>query len=439
MNEGNDAPYFFGPLGAMEQIWVEPGVSVESTRGSSDLVVGRGTRYFQQGRTAAREWKASFNDQTQEATRLISMAANGMLQQCWLYDIAEAQENMVPADLSAGSPSRIRKNLATNPSFENGTGQSGGGIAAGGGATVAASTEWAASGSRSIKVSGGTSTATSFYPFGNLVGQMARVGFIPGKTYTIGATLRLTGAQTGVLDANPRTIVVTAVVNGVTVQTYARSKPAANGAGSSRAVVTFTVPSNAENLYVRLMNGSMTQPVWWDDLTFEEGATDGSYFDGFTPGARWDSTPNGSPSSAFVVVDGLLMGGLSAGHTVFVPVLAGRLYTLSAWTASSGPAFSYRLGAGPAVLVEAGHGQASTTITPGEDQILMLTVLGADRSVSGLRVHDGPPDGKYFSGSGNPTKVFVEDPTRTLTRKEGEQIRGDYQIILKETGRPGIT
>lgn len=234
------ASHFFGPLGAMDRLIVSAGDATETARAQSEFVTSGGVRYAQRGRAAPRTWTVGRLYQGPDWARLLSLAAHGLLPQCWLYGVAEARENMIPAQLAAGT---------------------------------------------------------------------------------------------------------------------------------------------------------------------------------------------GVP----VLVAGLPMGALTVGHRVQVPVLAGRLYSVSAWCTAAGQMLTYQMGAGPVVAVDSLNG--SGTFTPLEDAILTVTVTGAN--VSGLRVHEGYFDGTFHAGYGTPCKVAVHDPERTL-HLVTEQVRSDYTITLMEVGKPGL-
>lgn len=94
--------FYFGPMGSMIPLVVSAGVPVQTGRGFSEFVSSGGVRYVQQGRTAPRTWTVGRQWQHPDWVRLLSMAAHGMLTDCWLYDVAAARENMLPANLSAG-------------------------------------------------------------------------------------------------------------------------------------------------------------------------------------------------------------------------------------------------------------------------------------------------------------------------------------------------
>lgn len=145
-------------------------------------------------------------------------------------------------------------------------------------------------------------------------------------------------------------------------------------------------------------------------------------------------------TGAPVQVTGLPMDSLPTGHVVQVPVLAGVLYTASVWAdlVAGSEVLTYRVGDAdpvPVVMpVGGGARQGVGSFTPPADSILTLTVTVA--GCSGLRVHQGSPDGAFHAGHGTPCKVVVQDPARTLQLVTND-IRSDYQVTLLEVGRPG--
>lgn len=184
-------------------------------------------------------------------------------------------------------------------------------VTMGGSATAYQSTKWAEKGAVSacIDPAGApTGSATAMYPAGQ-AGAMDRLGLEPGKTYTFAATYHLDAAQTGTLDGNARRIII-GVTNssGSTSFSAAGSNTPPNAAGTTRCLVTYTVPAGSQNCFVRLMHGALNTPGYWDSLVVEEGSTSGAYFDGDTPGCYWEGTPHASrsiyPGPSWVPVGG---------------------------------------------------------------------------------------------------------------------------------------
>lgn len=242
------AAFLFGPLGGMVPLRVSRGVNDSPARSMSELVTSGGVRYVQRGRRAPRTWQVGRAYEGPGWAALLTDAAHGLLGQCWLYDVAAARENMVPAELSAGA---------------------------------------------------------------------------------------------------------------------------------------------------------------------------------------------GLP----VMVDGRPMGALPAGHTSMVQVLAGRTYTVSLWSAAAAgtTVASFLRSPNLLTLVTAPPGtgarSCAASFTPLADGLVTVTVPNGN--TSGLRVHEGGPDGRFYSGHGTPCKVAVQDPQRTLELVVDRETRSAYQVTLMEVGKPG--
>nr|WP_227488222.1 phage tail domain-containing protein [Brachybacterium subflavum] len=219
-----------------------------------------------------------------------------------------------------------RKNLAVNPSFESGLAQGASPTGWAVNATGGVDTAWAGAGTQSVRaeaVSGGTNN-TAFYPWGTPdKSDMAAVyGMTSGKTFTVGATIHLGAAQTGTIIDHARRIGINTYANGSASYNVFQSDAAPNAAGTYRLKVTFTVPAGNPLVSVRLSNGSNTVPVWWDQITVEEGTTDGTYFDGDSTGGAWTGTPHAS-------VSGLVVPGTGV---PFFPVVLAESFAQGKWT-----------------------------------------------------------------------------------------------------------
>lgn len=159
---------------------------------------------------------------------------------------------------------------------------------------------WAVKGGASVMIDpkSSTGTATCLYPVGQS-DSLTRVSWEPGKTYTVSATAHLEAAQTGTLDSQARRIVIGWAVPPAATNFNGASSPALpNTAGSTeRLSVTFTVPAGATQCFIRLMNGSRVEPIWWDGVQITEGTFSYPRFDGDSPGCRWDLRPHFSTST----------------------------------------------------------------------------------------------------------------------------------------------
>lgn len=146
-----------------------------------------------------------------------------------------------------------------------------------------ASTGWSARGVGSLRSIPVSSSNDSYTTVGGDGGAM-RAGLVAGKTYTISVTCRLLAPQTGSLSTSARRIRAFSR-SGTAAYIATLSAEAPNVAGSSRISVTFSIPSDATEAFIRLQNGATTGngDVWWDDLLIEEGTYLGDYFDGANP------------------------------------------------------------------------------------------------------------------------------------------------------------
>lgn len=125
-------------------------------------------------------------------------------------------------------------------------------ISAYGGAVVQ-STDWATSGTHSMRIIPTATTNAAFaYVF---------IPTIAGKTYTVQAAVRLTAAQTGHLDGRARAIMARSTGVPDTL-----SPIAPNAAGVTS--ISFTFVSNASTATLYLFNGASAGngDVWWDNV-----------------------------------------------------------------------------------------------------------------------------------------------------------------------------
>lgn len=142
------------------------------------------------------------------------------------------------------------------------------------------STDWAQSGSKSLRVIPNSTSTDSRVPIGGDTGGL-RLGLQAGKTYTISATCRLIAPQTGTLATAARSIRFFQRI-GTGAYTSVNSTAAPNVAGATRLSITHTLPADATEAFIRLQNGASFGggDVWWDDLLIEETSTLQPYFDG---------------------------------------------------------------------------------------------------------------------------------------------------------------
>lgn len=193
-----------------------------------------------------------------------------------------------------------RRNLFTNPSFEAATGAVPNDIVYGS-SQVVQDAEWSVRGNFSARITPtGTQNDTRLSLGGDSGGM--RLGMQAGKTYTVIGTCRLAAPQNtaGIRD-RARTITAFYHVGSTYVET--RSAQAPNVAGETELRVTFTIPADANEAFVRLYNGATlgNGDVWWDAVAVIEGEYTGPAFDGgsldmFTARTRWLGAPDVSQS-----------------------------------------------------------------------------------------------------------------------------------------------
>lgn len=101
------AAFSFGPLGAMTDLVVAPGVAPESGRDLSEFVTSGGVRYSQRTRRNPRRWAVSRVYQHPSFVKLLARASHGLLGVTYLYDRAIARQNLIPAHQSAGDGAQV--------------------------------------------------------------------------------------------------------------------------------------------------------------------------------------------------------------------------------------------------------------------------------------------------------------------------------------------
>lgn len=157
-------------------------------------------------------------------------------------------------------------------------------------ALVYQSTEWAASGVKSIKVDpvGGTPSA---------YGSLTLTGLTIGQLYTAIAKIRLDKPQTGSFHS---TWVRQIMAQSADMPTMLSNR-APNEAGVHEVRVQFT-PVSSTSVTLFMMNGSSETAIWFDDFAIVPGDYDGGYFDGSTADTdfiqhSWLGADNGSIST----------------------------------------------------------------------------------------------------------------------------------------------
>lgn len=190
--------------------------------------------------------------------------------------------------VSTGEPVGDGKNLCPDPSFE-------GAITAwsfSGSTTGAPSTEWAHVGSRSMKVtSGSTSPSSGDIRFGSLTSFPPGIG--PGSTVTVSAFLNTPAAHAGLnttaSSRQRRMLAFIGMPGGGVTQTFGPQAP--NVAGVHRVSHTFTIPSTATGLVIAVgCAGSASDAAfvsYVDAVQVELGATLTPFTQRFIQGDLW--------------------------------------------------------------------------------------------------------------------------------------------------------
>lgn len=195
----------------------------------------------------------------------------------------------------------VRKNLALNPSFEVDT--TGWAFLY---VTPTLSTSWAAVGGSCVSLQPNNASNDSYANIDGDAGAL-RAGLKKGKTYTVSGTVyppvALTGAQR---PARARGIAVFTKSPTINGGNYVELRSAQGPEGvATRVGVTFSVPSDATEAFIRLYNGgdnSSANIVMWDGILLEENtSTINPYFDGNTSpdpalSSAWLGAANASQS-----------------------------------------------------------------------------------------------------------------------------------------------
>lgn len=218
-----------------------------------------------------------------------------------------------------GGTTTVVTNRIPNPSFEAGVTD-----VIGGNAAFSQSNVWSVDGAFSIKCQPTAVSNDSFIGVGGSQGAM-RLGMQAGKTYTLSGTCRLAAPQTGGFHPRARRIAVFYSVAAAPATYIEVLSPAApNAIGQTRLSLTFTLPVDAVQAFVRFYNGasnSADNSVWWDALILVEGSTDGSFFSGATPDTHadgittdyaWTGTPNASTSTKTITTNDFLISDFNA-------------------------------------------------------------------------------------------------------------------------------
>ena len=104
------APVLLGVLGALQPVVaLQAGtLSVSGQRASREIVTMGSVRKIQRASRFLRTWTLAFNPWTEpETVALLEAAAQGILADLWLYDIAAAQTNMFPPEYTCGAGAAV--------------------------------------------------------------------------------------------------------------------------------------------------------------------------------------------------------------------------------------------------------------------------------------------------------------------------------------------
>lgn len=184
---------------------------------------------------------------------------------------------------------RCVKNLVPNPSFEGGFGGWGSNAL-----TPSLSTDWAASGSNSLRQTPNATSSDSFSDIGGGVGAL-RLGMQPARTYTLTGTIRLTAPQ-----SNGARQVRIYYKTPSTSYSTTQSTSAPNQAGYLRLSTTATLPSDASEAFLRIYNGGSQNAgdTWWDGIMLVQGANSYVYDDPLVD-SNWSWTGATNNSASF--------------------------------------------------------------------------------------------------------------------------------------------
>lgn len=218
----------------------------------------------------------------------IEVRTQGTLATTFYVDAVQLEVGSVASDYFDGSTSASGDftyawsgTAHASTSLQRGVGVTS--VASGASASIS-STEWASTGTKSLRIIPTTSgISTAIVAGSNTSMSGYGVTFIAGKTYTVAAKLRLNAALTTPHATDSRRLrVAYNTQTGFTGATYLYTTQASNVAGITSHSLTFTLPSNAVWCLVQVYNGASAGngDVWWDDLIVVEGTYTGDYFDG---------------------------------------------------------------------------------------------------------------------------------------------------------------
>ena len=174
----------------------------------------------------------------------------------------------------------------------------------GGGRVAISSTQWASTGTQSLRVIPTTTSNDIPMRVAGADNSLTGLGvtFEAGKTYTVLVKCRLAAPLTGSLHAVRTLRVGVNYGTGSTTSYYGPQAP--NTAGVHELRYTFTLPAGSDRCTVIVFGGSSAGngDVWWDDFAIVEGDYQDDYFSGDTTSAGgvvyvWNGTANNSSST----------------------------------------------------------------------------------------------------------------------------------------------
>lgn len=193
---------------------------------------------------------------------------------------------------ASGSLTAIRTNLVTNPTFGTSSSNIANWAAANVANAVSASTTGNNGSGWSLAVSGSGSTIQGFVSPGGDSGAI-RLGMQAGKTYTFSCSTYISGAYTGpvvTVPARVRNVIAytkSPTDNGGAYREWVGTPATTTAAGYVWHSVTFTIPSDATEAFIRVYQGSQAaaDTLYVDKAILEErpvAHTASDYFDGAT-------------------------------------------------------------------------------------------------------------------------------------------------------------
>lgn len=212
-----------------------------------------------------------------------------------------------------------------------------------------ASSQWASSGSKSLRI---VPTTTSADTFADLTPLIAAGVIKPFTTYTIAGTKYLSAPLGGSLNTSRRF----RGSNGGEISFAYKTPIDTNVAGPQRHVATFTTGATTAFAFLRVYNGASAGngDAWWDDLILVEGDYSEGFIDGTKPFSKWDGTANASTSVGYpqqlfdlagkpsVDLTGVAnTGGVAIPVGAYVPRTIYVVYDATGFTSAYQSAFGY--------------------------------------------------------------------------------------------------